>query len=286
VQHALDVAATFQDAGIPAKAVYGDMQKQDRHGILQAFHNGDIKVLTNCNLLTEGYDEPATDCLLMARPTKSTGLYIQMAGRGTRLYPGKQDCLVIDFTDSRHDVCMLGTLAGFNLKQGQSIRQAIEEQEKRQSRSKELLTTVSATTQSFDVFDKSVFRWIQTGADWRLPLNPGCYALLRHVDGDSYRVGIIKDRQAFALSELNLPLGYAQGVAEDYARKNAAVFARKDAAWREHPASPKQIELLKKLGLYRGRTTKGQAADPLDKFFASKPRGKSAGLFRGKGCFI
>ncbi|OPX88286.1 MAG: type I restriction enzyme EcoKI subunit R [Pelotomaculum sp. PtaB.Bin104] len=270
VQHALDVAATFQDAGIPAEAVYGDMPKQNRHDLLQAFHNGEVKVLTNCNLLVEGFDEPATDCLLMARPTKSTGLYIQMAGRGTRLYPGKQDCLVIDFTDSRHDVCMLGTLAGFDLRQGQSVREAIEEQEKRQNRSKELLRSMPVTAQSFDVLDKSLFRWIQAGTDWRLPLEPGCFAVLRHIENDSYRVGIIKDRQAFALSELNLPLGYALGVAEDYARKNTAAFARKDAAWREHPASPKQIDLLKKLGLYRGRTTKGQAADLLDKFFASK----------------
>jgi hypothetical protein len=73
-----------------------------------------------------------------------------------------------------------------------------------------------------------------------------------------------------------LPLGYAQGVAEDYARKNAAAFARKDAAWRNHPATEKQIELMKKLGLYRETVTKGEAADILDRFFASKPKRRVA----------
>jgi superfamily II DNA or RNA helicase len=279
VQHAKDLAGAFSNVGIPAGAVYGDMPKEIRRGLLNDFHKGEIKVLTNCNLLTEGYDEPATDCLLMARPTKSSGLYIQMAGRGTRLYPGKQDCLVIDFSDSRHDVCMLGTLAGIRLKQGQSLREAVQEQEKHQrSRSRNLSTALQTTEENFDILDKSVFRWIQANTEWRLPLEPGCYAVLRPVEGDHYWAGVIKGKHGFALSEMALPLGYAQGVVEDYARKNAAAFARKDAAWRNHPATAKQIDLMKKLELYQGTVTKGEAADILDRFFALMPnRGCASG---------
>ncbi|MBC7106262.1 MAG: restriction endonuclease subunit R, partial [Firmicutes bacterium] len=106
VQHALDLAATFRAAGVTAEAVSGETPEEERRKLLSAFRAGDVRVLCNCNLLTEGWDEPSLDCILMARPTKSKALYLQMLGRGARPYPGKQDCLVIDFVDNtgRHDV--------------------------------------------------------------------------------------------------------------------------------------------------------------------------------------
>ena len=57
-------------------------------------------VFISLGILTEGTDIPIIDCILMARPTKSTVLFQQMFGRGVRLYPGKKDCLVIDFVDN------------------------------------------------------------------------------------------------------------------------------------------------------------------------------------------
>lgn len=56
-------------------------------------------MITNCQILTEGFDEPSISCILMARPTASRVLYTQCLGRGLRLAPGKEDCLIIDFTD-------------------------------------------------------------------------------------------------------------------------------------------------------------------------------------------
>src|SRR5262249_46877051 len=61
---------------------------------------GEIDVVTNCNLLTEGFDEPRVDCVMMARPTRSKLLYAQMVGRGTRLHAEKADLLVIDVSDN------------------------------------------------------------------------------------------------------------------------------------------------------------------------------------------
>ena len=90
VQHAKDLAETFTRNGIPAKAVYGAMSDDERKETLAAFSNGEYSVLTNCQLLTEGFDEPSIDCVIMGRPTQSTALFTQMIGRGTRTFPFKE----------------------------------------------------------------------------------------------------------------------------------------------------------------------------------------------------
>jgi DNA repair protein RadD len=65
--------------------------------MLQHFREGKLKYLVNVNVLTTGFDAPNIDCVALVRPTMSPGLYYQMCGRGFRLHPGKQDCLVLDF---------------------------------------------------------------------------------------------------------------------------------------------------------------------------------------------
>jgi len=72
------------------------------------------KLLINVGVLTEGWDAPDLSLILMARPTKSKGLFIQCVGRGLRIAPDKQDCLWIDFVDTarNHKLCSLATLAG------------------------------------------------------------------------------------------------------------------------------------------------------------------------------
>jgi superfamily II DNA or RNA helicase len=80
-----------------AAVVHGGMSRADRTDVLARFARGDVQYLANCALLTEGYDEPTIACVAMARPTKSRALYTQCVGRGTRLAPGKTDCLLLDF---------------------------------------------------------------------------------------------------------------------------------------------------------------------------------------------
>jgi superfamily II DNA or RNA helicase len=110
VQHSKDVADRFSRAGIRTAAVWGDMPCDERKDALKKFASGKIKVLTNCNILTEGFDEPSVSCVLLARPTKSLLLYAQMVDRGTRLHPGKTDVRVIDIVDNSE----AHTLAGLN----------------------------------------------------------------------------------------------------------------------------------------------------------------------------
>ena len=100
VQHGRDLAKAFRDAGIRAECVTGATPIDERRQLLADFAAGKIRVMANCQVLTEGFDDPSVDCILMARPTASRGLYTQCIGRGLRKFPGKSDCLVLDITDN------------------------------------------------------------------------------------------------------------------------------------------------------------------------------------------
>lgn len=97
VQHAEHVCEVLRQRGIVAECVTGATSKPERERILSAYKAGQITALTNANVLTTGFDAPCIDLIAMLRPTMSAGLYVQMAGRGLRVAPGKADCLVLDF---------------------------------------------------------------------------------------------------------------------------------------------------------------------------------------------
>lgn len=94
-QHVADVLRA--EHGVECGFVEGETPVAERDAILGRFRSGELKYLANVNVLTTGFDAPHIDCVAMLRPTMSTGLYYQMVGRGFRLHPGKDDCLVLDF---------------------------------------------------------------------------------------------------------------------------------------------------------------------------------------------
>jgi superfamily II DNA or RNA helicase len=113
VQHARNLARSLNVLGVPAGVVHGAMPPEQRAAELATFRAGKTRVLTNVAVLTEGFDDPEVSCIAMARPTRSEGLYAQCVGRGTRLHPGKRDCLVLDFADvSSLELCTLPSLFG------------------------------------------------------------------------------------------------------------------------------------------------------------------------------
>jgi hypothetical protein len=104
------------------------MKGEARARALADFRAGAVQVLCNVAVLTEGFDDPGVSCVAMARPTRSEGLYAQCVGRGTRLHPGKSDCLILDFVDvSQLSLCSLPSLFGvpreLNL-QGEDVNRA------------------------------------------------------------------------------------------------------------------------------------------------------------------
>jgi DNA repair protein RadD len=97
VAHADQVRDEIRRHGITCETVHGGMDGPTRDRILRGYKAGLIRCLTSVAVLTTGFDAPITDLLAFLRPTASTGLYIQMAGRGMRIAHGKANCLVLDF---------------------------------------------------------------------------------------------------------------------------------------------------------------------------------------------
>ncbi|KFY05141.1 hypothetical protein O988_00230 [Pseudogymnoascus sp. VKM F-3808] len=98
--HIAGLTKAFRDRGVDARFVTGDTPKTERSATLDAFRAGEFPVLVNCGVFTEGTDVPNIDCVLLARPTKSRNLLVQMIGRGMRLFPGKDNCHIIDMVAS------------------------------------------------------------------------------------------------------------------------------------------------------------------------------------------
>jgi superfamily II DNA or RNA helicase len=114
VVHAWEIANTFRSMGVDARMVYGDMPKNERKETLERHRAGEFPVITNCNVLTHGYDDPGLQAVGMAKPTKSKVLYVQSIGRGLRPSPGKESCTILDFVDSSkmHDLACTGEVLG------------------------------------------------------------------------------------------------------------------------------------------------------------------------------
>lgn len=113
--------------GFQAAEVNGD--SQDRAEILADFESGKYNVLCNSMLLTEGWDCPSVDCVVVLRPTKVRSLYCQMVGRGTRLSPGKDHLLLLDFLwhTERHELCHPASLICDNEEVAQKMTENLEE---------------------------------------------------------------------------------------------------------------------------------------------------------------
>lgn len=92
VQDAKDLAAVYPDSGV----VYGEQDKREREEVIRRFKEGKIRVIFNVRVLSTGFDYTGIDCIVLGISTASIALYYQIIGRGTRIDPGKYDCLVVD----------------------------------------------------------------------------------------------------------------------------------------------------------------------------------------------
>lgn len=123
ISHAKNLCLLFKKFKINCEYISGKTPRRKREQVIEDFKKGKVTVLLNCNILSEGFDEPSVTCLLMARPTCSKGLYLQMIGRGSRLFPGKTHCNVLDFTDNYNKLFNLKNIISNNmdLKDGERL---------------------------------------------------------------------------------------------------------------------------------------------------------------------
>ena len=140
VAASIEATQILSDAGIKTSCVLGITSVDERKQTLSDFQDGKIRVLVNCQVLTEGFDCPCIDALIVARPTKSGLLIQQMVGRGLRKAPGKNDCMIVDLAFQRRQqdlisVAASGIFGGFQdlefSRQDMSILELIEYQKER-----------------------------------------------------------------------------------------------------------------------------------------------------------
>ena len=276
VKHCQELASAFELVGIRAKAIWGDMPVDDRRKILKELTTGEIQISMSCGVLTEGFDEPSINCIVMARPTKSQSLYIQCIGRGLRLWPGKQDCLVLDFTDGGHNLDSIISLSQvvpdtleFSETNGVFQKEDVEKSSK--------IEILEECDKEFDILGHTRFIWIPIGDnEWSLidderreivvsPLNNGFIA---DIFQNGSKTSIVSDP---------LPLEYCSGVCEDYARRHLKIaFADMSAPWmnaRVHPTQS-QKELLQKHKAYNDGMTKAEASIEIRRIIAMKNKQK------------
>ncbi|MBW1803758.1 MAG: hypothetical protein JRJ85_23890, partial [Deltaproteobacteria bacterium] len=285
VAHARSLADAFNMEGVRAAAVSGDMDRAERSGILADFRKGRIQVLANCMVLTEGYDEPKVEGIILARPTKSTLLYTQMIGRGTRLHPGKENVTIIDIVDVTREHS-LTTLPGlFNLSPSfdleghttDEVQKAIQwvasnrpwvpiNQADSLSNLRYRCTKINLfdLETPFEIAACSKFAWVGFGKGcYRLGLTGGkAMVILKTILG-RYEVQYRQNDIEKVISDKS-DLKSAIKEAERFVRKNHSdllVLVKLNTRWRRQPATEKQLNILRsrKIEVPKG-LTKGQAS--------------------------
>lgn len=270
VEHAYTLAETFAQTGIAAAAVSGDMQRDKRKEVLADFHHGNVQVLANCMVLTEGYDEPSVEGIILARPTKSALLYTQMIGRGTRLYPGKEEVMVVDIVDvtRKHNLTTLPSLFGLNEtfdmegRTVEEVKKAIEWVEENRpyvaAHKAESLTDLRYRCRRIDMLDMNTPLELEAFSRFAwFSLNPGAYRLgladSRSLSVESTILGkweiVLHNRGAASLVTTENTLRTAIMKAEKYVVKHFPDEVRlvmRESFWRHQPASPKQIDFLRR----------------------------------------
>jgi superfamily II DNA or RNA helicase len=267
VAQAEAVAANLRERGHAVAALSGETPSDERRRILRKLQSGELRCVVNCMVLTEGFDEPSVDAIVLARPTQSKPLMIQCVGRGLRLHPAKSDCLVIDMvgTSKRNTLVQAAVLFG--------IRPDPSERPKpigidplydpEQYWKMRLLTQIEGVGGA----PRSKLRWVPAeGGAWLL--DAGAFGTVRMLpNGEEWTVdavGIrIGDRKRESLTDCPVTMDIAQAYAEDYVRRvNAVNKALADASWRGDAAAKTQLEFLRKAGVkVTEGISKGTAAD-------------------------
>ena len=291
VELARHVAEEFTVAGVPAGFVHAGTPLDERRGLLRAYSEGRVQVIANCAVLTEGYDEPRTDCIVMARATKSRALYTQCVGRGTRRHPEKVDCLVLDVVGAtaEHSLVTIPSLFGIEqthrgLGDGSvALTDAIDDWERQQVAAGRL------RAEDVELFHKlrSTMAWVRTHHDGEtrryvlgLGKEQGSIVIAETKPGDEHGWSVQHqhpDGNRTLLRDSTLEL--CQGTGEDMARKlGAGTLTNANAAWRRRPPSERQLEAARKWRLpHRGDyTTAGELADALTAHIESKRKRKRA----------
>jgi superfamily II DNA or RNA helicase len=283
------MASVFREAGIRAEALDGTTPREERKGILERLHTGDTQVVANVGVLSEGVDVPSVNAIVMASPTRSQVKYCQAVGRGLRLFPGKEDCLVIDVVGVTELLDLQTVPRMFNLRNVPApevtvtealdrealVREEIDRRRARERAAAERRTAGAGKENApgGELRSRPVsmlagrrrtgrrLRWLRHRECWLVSLgSAGTLALVP--DGSRWRVLRLQGGKHDQLAS-GVDLGYAHGIAEDFVRAaGAQALAAPHARWRTSPMNEAQANLLRRLGITAPEgATKGEASD-------------------------
>jgi superfamily II DNA or RNA helicase len=290
IQHAHDLCQMFRHYGIGCEYIWSE--DPERKEKLERHQSGEYPVILNCGILTEGYDDPPVSCVLLARPTRSTVLYSQMVGRGTRLFVDKFNLIVIDVVDASRGNSLLtlptlmGLPAALNL-HGKGVVWAVKQIEEAAKDYPDIdfstlpdINSIGQFVDRVNLFDTVLPKEVESNSilSW-MPAPTGGYTLLlpnnerlsieqNMLDKWTFK-GILKGQKYRAerdtVSEI---FGVADGLIQDKARENLKILTQTEP-WHSNPASKSQIWLIKKLAKEQKRQI-GTLPSDLDSGRASK----------------
>lgn len=312
VAHSKTINEMLQRGGIRSAHLDGNTPTDERRAIIQRFARGELQVICNCAVLTEGFDAPGINCVLLLRPTQSDSLFIQMVGRGLRKGPDPRPCLVLDISGNseRHSIVQLGTLAG--LQPSKRVVKAIAGRTAvevgRRDDPKHIPSLLAYAT-GVDAEARNVnlkeavqarrYEWVHTRWGYAMDLGkPELGFLVLRPVGDTgtlFRVvrvyrGKAEWRARYeVLTQEAISLDWAVGLAEAAAARfvggrTKGRWWERQAEWRHGNPTPQQLALMKRLGVFATPKTKGEAAMLITRAaverdvedFANTPRGKRA----------
>jgi superfamily II DNA or RNA helicase len=274
LNHAKGLAEMFKAHGVSAAWVAGNTPLALRRSLLEKLRKGQLKVIVNCMVFTEGFDEPSLDAILVARPTRSLVLYCQMIGRGLRPYPGKQNCLFIDFVDnsSKHRLISMQDLLMFyqtkrtekNIAELLGRKLAKERQSssgKNEQRSRVIdlsptnlpllvnLENLSSSVKEIDLFGLDAFAWYNAGTSHYVQVNDVFGLIIRpHLHGHMLYAAFPKAGFYAPLldepAEFDLAYGCGNAYLFDYGDRH---LATKGAQWRNGKPTDLQRDLFRRL---------------------------------------
>lgn len=281
-------ADDLNDAGIRTEVITGKTPNSDRLDIFARHRTGETQILSNCMVLTEGWDAPHTSCAVVARPTQSAGLYVQMVGRVLRPFPGKADALVLDVVGASRMHALRSivdlTKSAVEIVGDESLAEAVARRraEEEAERAGKPADAVRAAGQlaavEVDLFHRSPSVWLQTYAGtWFIPTKLWTFFLWPEHDSGLWKVGRKptwqnRGEKGGWLRE-GLELGYAMAWGEAEASDEDASIANKSASWRRKSNMPSdaQLGMLAKFGIPFDETTnKSKASDLISIHFASR----------------
>jgi superfamily II DNA or RNA helicase len=288
VELAYEIAEAFSAEGISAAGIDGTMATADRRRVLADFARGDLQVVCNCMILTEGFDAPWCSAVVIARPTSSAPLYVQMAGRALRPYPGKRDALIIDVVGvtGRHRLASLVDLAGAD--RVEKLPDDLAEYDELDLLGLDLAAEEAGSgggwdapradgplvSEIVDLFGASRQAWLRTARGvWFLSAGERLVFLSPCPSGEPgrYAVGRCLAKGAggeFLRDDLDLDMAMSWG--EQFATEDAKTLTRKGASWRKLAPSQGQLNEAARLRLLvDALTTRGDLSDAISLHHAS-----------------